>query len=270
MELDRRRHRKADSQWLDHCNPIQYAASDGSSGWFSSSYKVNSGHAADGNAHFGYFCLSEDVTDAVSPFQCSGAKSYLSLQSQGSVAIANMTGKLNTSTAGSWSSQWGSTVGHFVLQQNTTTQLEVYLDGTSYGTSTQTHSAHSGTVQILGNGSTYTNRQVAFVHYGAKLTAQQHLDLSKALYTFLTTMDVRPKSGYLGLTTGPTNVAPYKPWCTKSQPSTLAPFTHIEHPFQRRLYRESGGLSICRDQGQRSKLSQYLQTRNACGRQGVI
>jgi hypothetical protein len=78
----------------------------------------------------------------------------------------------------------------------------------------------------LHSGSSYTTRQVAFVHYGAKLTAQNHLDLSKALYTFLAAMDIRPKSGYLGPTTGPTNVAPYRHWCTRTSPSSYnCPFT---------------------------------------------
>jgi hypothetical protein len=208
------------------CDPNQFTASDGSSGYYSSSYSVNSGHAVDGNAHFGHFCLSEDTTDAVAPFQCSGGKTFLTHQSLGSGGVANMAARLNTSTSASFSSQWGSTVGHFVVQQNTTTQLEMYLDGTSYGTSSQTHSADSGTISILGNGTLFTNRKMAFVHYGAKLTATQHLNLAKALYTFLTTMDVRPKQGYLGGSTGPTNIAPYKYWSTHCVPSSIiCPFT---------------------------------------------
>jgi hypothetical protein len=187
-----------------------YAASDGTTGWFSSSFNVNSGKATDGNAEFGYFCLSEALTESVCPFGTSGGKSSFSMQAT-STAVANLSAKLNTSSAASFSSKWGSTVGHFVLQQNTTTQLEAYLDGTSLGTSTQTHSADTGTVQIFKNSaSAFTSRQTAFVHYGSKLTAPQHLTLSKVLYTFLTTVAVRPEAGGLGSSTGPTNIAPYK------------------------------------------------------------
>jgi hypothetical protein len=127
-------------------------------------------------------------------------------------AISNMTGKLNTSTSGSWSSLWSSTVGHFVLQQeDTSSTLEAFLDGSSLGTQVQTNSADSGTVQIFkSSGGTFTTRQTSFVHYGSKLTAAQHLVLSKALYTFLTTMGIRPLAGTPGLNTGPTNIAPYK------------------------------------------------------------
>jgi hypothetical protein len=188
-----------------------YAASDGSTGYFSTTFNVNSGNATDGNAEFGYFCLNEDTTDNIGPFQCSGGKHSLGLQASPS-AINNLTASLNTSTSASFSSQWGSTVGHWVLQQNdTSAQLEAFLDGTSLGTSTQTHSAASGTVQIFKTaGGSFTTRQTAFIHYGSKLTSAQQLTLSKALYNFLTALDVRPKAGYLGLTTGPTNIAPYK------------------------------------------------------------
>ena len=188
-----------------------YAASDGSTGYFSTTFNVNSGNAADGNAEFGHFCLSEDTADSISPFQCSGSKHLLGLQASSS-AINNLTASLNTSTSASFSSQWGSTVGHWVLQQNNTSaELEAFLDGTSLGTSTQTHSADSGTVQIFNAaGGSFTTRQTAFVHYGSKLTSAQQLTLSKALYNFLTALDVRPKAGYLGLTSGPTNIAPYK------------------------------------------------------------
>ncbi|WP_439392930.1 hypothetical protein ACRQ5Q_27065 [Bradyrhizobium sp. PMVTL-01] len=188
-----------------------YAASDGSTGYFSTTFNVNSGSATDGNAEFGYFCLSEDTSDSISPFQCSSSKHSLGLQASLS-AINDLTASLNTSTSASFSSQWGSTVGHWVLQQNDiSAQLEAFLDGSSLGTSTQTHSAGSGTVQIFktADGS-FTTRQTAFVHYGSKLTSAQQLALSKALYKFLTALDVRPKAGYLGLTTGPTNIAPYK------------------------------------------------------------
>jgi hypothetical protein len=97
-----------------------------------------------------------------------------------------------------------------VQQEDTTAKLEAFLDGTSLGTSVQTHSAGSGTVTIFKAGLQFTSRQTSFVHYGSKLTAGQHVALSKALYTFQTTIGVRPKAGYLGLSTGPTNVAPYK------------------------------------------------------------
>src|SRR5260370_12193003 len=104
----------------------QYVAGDGSTGWFSTNFNVNSGKAVDGNAAFGYFCLNEDTTDSISPFQCSGDKHFLGLQAAGAGAsITNLVPGLNTSTAASFSSQWGSTVGHCVLQQNNTSaQLE--------------------------------------------------------------------------------------------------------------------------------------------------
>lgn len=189
----------------------QYIASDGSTGYLSSSFGVNSGNAQDGNAEFGYFVLNDDTVDEVSPFQTTGNKSFLGLQAA-NTTMNNLTASLNTSTAASFSSQWSSTVGHFVLQQNNTTaQLQFFLDGSSIGTSTQTHSADSGTVQLLRTISgAYTTRQVAFVHYGSALTASQQLAFSKALYNFLAILNVRPQSGEVGGNQGPTNVAPYK------------------------------------------------------------
>lgn len=191
----------------------QYVTSDGSTGFFSSTFNVNSGYAQDGNAHFGYFCLNEATTEQISPFQYSGGNGYLGVQTDDTGAtIANALGALNTSTFASFSSVYGSTAGHWVLQQNdTTAQLQMFLDGKSLGTSTQTHSAGSGTVQLLkSGGGSFTTRQTAFAHYGSKLTIAQQLALSKALYTFLAAVDVRPIAGGLGTSTGPINVAPYK------------------------------------------------------------
>ena len=203
-----------------------YAASDGSTGYFSTTFNVNSGKATDGNAEFGYFCLSEDTADSISPFQCSDGKHFLGLQASSS-RINILAASLNTSTSASFSSQWGSTVGHWVLQQNNTSaQLEAFLDGTSLGTSTQTHSADTGTVQIFKTaGGSFTTRQTAFVHYGSKLTSAQQLTLSEALYSFLTALDLRPKARYLGLTTGPTNIAPYKHVSTGNGNNLAVPIT---------------------------------------------
>jgi hypothetical protein len=187
----------------------QYAASNGSTGFYSTSFVVNSALATNGNAEYGHFCLNE-ATDGISVFQTPGGKSYSSLQASGA-AINNITAALNTSTAGSWSSIYSSTAGHWVTQQNSATQLEMYLDGKTLGTSSQTNSADTGAVQIFKSaGNSYTTRQTAFVHYGSKLTAPQHLALSKALYVFLATLDVRPMFGLPSTSTGPTNVAPYK------------------------------------------------------------
>jgi hypothetical protein len=187
----------------------QYAASDGSTGYYSSSFNVNAGKAINGSAEFGHFCLSE-AAEGISVFQTTGSKSFSSLAAASS-AINNMAGALNTSTSGTWSSKWGSTVGHWVIQQNSTTVLEAFLDGASLGASTQTNSVDIGTVQIFkSSGGSFTSRKTSFVHYGSKLTSAQQLALSKALYTFLATMSVKPLAGYLGLTTGPTNAAPYK------------------------------------------------------------
>jgi hypothetical protein len=188
-----------------------YTASDGTTGWFSSSFPVNSGNATDGNAEFGYFCLSEARTENVSPFGTSGGKASFGMQVS-TTAIGALSAKLNTSSAASFSSQWGSSVGHFVLQQNdNSAQLQGFLDGTLIGTSTQTHSTDTGTVQIFKNSAgAFTSRQTAFVHYGSKLTAPQQLILSKVLYNFLTAIGIKPKAGQIGLATGPTNLAPYK------------------------------------------------------------
>jgi hypothetical protein len=83
-----------------------YVAGDGTTGWFSTSYNVNSGKAKDGNAAFGYFVLNEDTTDDISPFQASDGNHYIGLQADGTGAtIANLIAALNTSTAASFSSQ---------------------------------------------------------------------------------------------------------------------------------------------------------------------
>ncbi|WP_156928021.1 hypothetical protein [Bradyrhizobium sp. Tv2a-2] len=206
--------------------PYSYVASDGSTGWFSTTFGVNSGKAVDGSAEFGHFCLSEDSTDGISVFQTTGGNSHTSLVASATGAtINNMTGGLNTSTTGTWSSQWGSTVGHWVLQQeDTSSTLEAFLDGASLGTQVQTHGVDSGTVQIFKSpGGSYTTRQTAIVHYGSKLTAPQQLALSQALYTFLAAVGVKPLAGYLGLSTGPTNVAPYKHVSTGSGNSLYVP-----------------------------------------------
>lgn len=194
-------------------------ASDGSTGYFSTTFDVNSSKAQDGDAEYGFFTLNECTTDNISPFQTTGGKHYMALQANNAgAAIANLSAALNTSTAASFSSLWGSTVGHWVIQQNdTTAQLQAFVDGSSLGTSAQTHSADSGAVQLFRSASgSFTTRQVAFVHYGSKLTAPQQLALSKALYTFLTAIGVRPMAGTPGLNTGPTNVAPYKHCATFS------------------------------------------------------
>jgi hypothetical protein len=207
-------------------NPNNYLAGDGSTGWFSTNFQVNSGKATDGNSAFGHFCLNECTSDDISPFQCSGEKLFIGHKAHGSV-ISNIIAGLNTSDGISLSSVYGSTVGHWAIQQNdTTAQIQVFLDGSSIGTGTATHSASVGTVQILKSApGHFTSRQLAFVHYGSKLTARQQLDFSKALYSFLTAMDVRPKIGGLGLSTGPTNVAPYKHLPTGSGSSLIYPVT---------------------------------------------
>jgi hypothetical protein len=176
--------------------------------------------------HLGTFCLNECTSDDISPFQCSGEKLFIGHKANGSV-ISNIIAGLNTSDGISLSSVYGSTVGHWAIQQNdTTAQIQVFLDGSSIGTGTATHSASVGTVQILKSApGHFTSRQLAFVHYGSKLTARQQLDFSKALYSFLTAMDVRPKIGGLGLSTGPTNVAPYKHLPTGSGSSLIYPVT---------------------------------------------
>ncbi len=208
---------------------------DGATGYFSSTFTVNSGLAVNGNAHFGYFCLSEDTTDNISVFQTTASRHYLGVQSSNS-SVANAIGGLNTSTTGSFSTIYGSTVGHFVLQQNTTTSLEMFLDGVSTGTSTQTNSADTGTVQLFKTaGGAFTTRKTGFVHYGSKLTAAQQLAFSKALYKFLTTMDVRPRSGYLGLSTGPTNVAPYQHVSTGDGGNIVIPATQSSGFFDGRI-----------------------------------
>lgn len=208
------------------CHANAYTASNGSTGYFSTTFNVNSGKATDGNAAFGYFCLSEDTANSIGPFQCSGGKHFLGLQASAS-AINDLTASLNTSTSATFPSRWGSTVGHWVLQQNNTTvELEAFLDGSSLGTSIQTHSADIGTVQIFKTaGGSFASRQTAFVHYGSKLTSAQQLTLSKALYSFLTALDVRPKAGCLGLTTGPTNIAPYKHVSTGNGNNLEVPIT---------------------------------------------
>jgi len=192
-------------------NANNFLAGDGATGWFSTDFQVNSGKATDGNSAFGHFCLNECTSDDISPFQCSGEKLFIGHKANGS-AIGNVMAALNTSDGISIGSVYGSTVGHWAIQQNdTTAELQVFLDGSSIGTGTATHSASVGAVQILKSASGhFTSRQVAFVHYGSKLTAQQQLDFSKALYAFLTAIDVRPKIGGLGSGAGPTNVAPYK------------------------------------------------------------
>ncbi|WP_036048645.1 heparin lyase I family protein [Bradyrhizobium sp. Tv2a-2] len=209
--------------------PYSYVASDGSTGWFSTTFGVNSGKAVDGSAEFGHFCLSE-ASDGISVFQSTGGRSFTSLVASGT-AINNMTGGLNTSTTGTWSSQWGSTVGHWVLQQeDTSSTLEAFLDGASLGTQVKTHSADSGTVQLFkSSGGSFTSRQTALVHYGSKLTGPQQLALSQALYTFLAAVGVKPLAGYLGLTTGPTNPAAYKhiPNTTTTFPVTVSPLALV-------------------------------------------
>lgn len=203
-----------------------YAASDGTTGYYSSTFTVNSGKAVGGNAAFGYFCLSDDTTDNVSVFNSTGGKSRSNIQASAS-SLASMNGALNTSTSGSWGSKWGSTVGHWVIQQESTASvLEAFLDGASLGTSTQTYSVDSGTVQLLKSSTgTFTNRHISFVHYGSKLTSSQQLTLSQALYTFLASQGVKPLAGYLGLTTGPTNPAPYKHVSTGTGNSLYVPVT---------------------------------------------
>lgn len=205
----------------------KYAAGDGSTGYFSSSFSINSGKASNGNAEFGYFVLNECSTDAVSVFNSTGGKSSMALQGDGTGAtIPNLSVSLNTSTAAAFSSQWGSTVGHWVIQQGTATQLQLFIDGTSFGVSSQTNAADSGTVQLFkSSAGAFTSRQTSFVHYGSSLTSAQQLTLSKALYTFLTTMTVKPMAGYLGLSTGPTNIAPYKHCSTGTGNSLYMPVT---------------------------------------------
>jgi hypothetical protein len=85
-------------------------------------------------------------------------------------------------------------VGHWVLQQDdASSTLECFMDGTPLGTSVQTNSADTGTVQIFKFATgAFTTRHTSFVHYGSKLTSAQQLILSKALYNFLTAMNVRP------------------------------------------------------------------------------
>jgi hypothetical protein len=221
-------------------------AGDGSTGWFSTNFQVNNGKGSDGNSAFGHFCLNECTSDDVSPFQCSGDKFFIGHKANGSV-ISNIIAGLNTSDGISLSSVYGSTVGHWTVQQNdTTAQIQVFLDGSSIGIGTATHSAGAGTVQILKSGhGHFTSRQVAFVHYGSKLTAQQQLDFSKALYSFLTAMDVRPKIGGLGLSTGPTNVAPYKHLPTGNGNSLVYPVTTSTSALHGSLQGRAGAYPYC-------------------------
>jgi hypothetical protein len=94
-------------------------AGDGSTGWLSTNFQVNGGKATDGNSAFGHFCLDECTSDDISPFQCSGEKLFIGHKANGSV-ISSIIAGLNTSDGISLSSVYGSTVGHWAVQQNDT------------------------------------------------------------------------------------------------------------------------------------------------------
>lgn len=206
---------------------LAYAQGDGSTGFFSTSFAMNSGLATNGNACVGYFCMNDDAGTT----SCIGTNSATSRTFLGvagnNTPISNASCGVNMSTSLSVSSQWGSSVGHWVAQQTTTTNLQVYLDGAQIGSGTGTNAVDNGNIQFLMSGGAFSAKQLTFAHVGSQLSAAAQLAFSQALYSFLSSaaIGVRPKIGVPGGASGPTNIAPYKHVCLGNGTNSIVPVT---------------------------------------------